>query len=582
MHELPRLRELRRRERDARTVDRLAARPPLAPPLSRDDLDALWRARNFACSSPTALPAFWLAVPRQDKHAVHEARLLLRKWHLGARRGLFSPRVRVALQLLWWQHSDAHAWRRCRVLDQLGDGDFGELLTQLVQALKIENHHDSALARLLIRRGASAPLRVGHRLFWLLRAEMATPHVCERYGVVVAAFLDVSSETFRRMLADQCHVDLLLHACARAVKAEPTKFLRFEAMKKCLCKVNDDLESRHGLLGGFTTPLSPTVVCHRIDVDKCAVLSSKKVPLFISLTHFDDDAGDYLLIYKEGDDLRQDQLALQLVRMLDALWRDHGLDLALEPYGCVATGRDAGFIEVVRDAKTTAEIQVEFGGGAIGAFNDTVVAGYLAAHNPAYRAYERARATFVATCAGYCVATFVLGIGDRHAGNIMVSKSGRLFHIDFGHFLGNFKSKFGVRRERSPFVFTPDMKHVMDYVSFDHREQRSVVAEIQQRQGQAQGAASPRLGFADFEQLCCRAYNVTRQHGSTIALLFALMIPAGMPELQTCDDISYLTDRLALQLSASEAANDFRAEIKNAMATTSRRIDNYIHNLRHA
>lgn len=46
----------------------------------------------------------------------------------------------------------------------------------------------------------------------------------------------------------------------------------------------------------------------------------------------------------------------------------------------------------------------------------------------------------------------------------MINKTnGNLFHIDFGHFLGNVKSKYGIKRERDPFVFTKEMAKFIKY-----------------------------------------------------------------------------------------------------------------------
>lgn len=75
--------------------------------------------------------------------------------------------------------------------------------------------------------------------------------------------------------------------------------------------------------------------------------------------------------------------------------------------------------------------------------------------------YDEAVENFAYSCAGYCCATYVLGIGDRHNDNIMLTERGHLFHIDFGHFLGNFKKVLGVKRESAPFVFTPDFAYVL-------------------------------------------------------------------------------------------------------------------------
>ena len=142
---------------------------------------------------------------------------------------------------------------------------------------------------------------------------------------------------------------------------------------------------------------------------------------------------------------------------------------------------------------------------------------------------------------------------------ILIMVIGQLFHIDFGHFLGNFKWKLGVRRERQPFVFSPEMAYV---VSEDYLLKSS-------------------LQYAEFEGICCRAYNILRNKANFLITLFALMLPAGMPELNEREAINYLRDMLSLDKTDVEANEKLRLELKNCLNSFTRQLDNWLHNLKH-
>uniref|UniRef100_A0A8B9VDP5 phosphatidylinositol-4,5-bisphosphate 3-kinase n=1 Tax=Anas zonorhyncha TaxID=75864 RepID=A0A8B9VDP5_9AVES len=500
--------------------------------LYEHEKDLVWKMRyDIRDQYPQAL-AKLLIITKWNKHEdVAQMISLLQTW----------PELPVlnALELLDFSFPDRYVGSfAINSLKKLTDNELFQYLLQLVQVLKYESYLDCELTKFLLDRALSNR-KIGHFLFWHLRSEMHVPAVALRFGLILEAYCRGSTHHIKVLMKQGEALNKMkaLNDFVKVSSQKATKPQTKEMMHVCM-KQETYLEA----LSHLQSPLNPSIILAEVCVDQCTFMDSKMKPLWIVFNNEETSGGGVGIIFKNGDDLRQDMLTLQMIQLMDVLWKQEGLDLRMTPYGCLSTGDKTGLIEVVMHSDTIANIQLNKSNMvATAAFNKDALLNWLKSKNPG-DALEQAIEEFTLSCAGYCVATYVLGIGDRHSDNIMIRETGQLFHIDFGHFLGNFKTKFGINRERVPFILTYDFVHVIQ-----------------------QGKTNNNEKFERFRGYCEKAYMILRRHGLLFLHLFALMKAAGLPELSCSKDIQYLKDSLALGKTDEEALKHFRLKFNEAL-----------------
>lgn len=542
--------------------------------LTTEEQDLIWKYRFYLCNQKKALTKFLECVNWKLQGEALQALDMMYQW---------APMdVDDSLRLLSpaFKHSSVRKYAVER-LQQATDEDLLLYLLQLVQALKYENFEhitnslklmedkypvtdsltesvsglslkdssdsnipctinyfemckpeDMDLARFLIHR-ASKNFSLANYFYWYLMIECEDQdstikqdiRVRNMYLSVMKTFLmtlyngSIECQRIHAMLTRQQNfIDRLVRVIKIVARESGNRKKKIDKLQALLAE--SDTKFSFMSFEPLPLPLDPSIQITGIIPDKALLFKSALMPS--RLTFMSQNNKEYVAIFKHGDDLRQDQLILQIITLMDKLLRSENLDLKLTPYRVLATSTRHGFVQFVNSVPV-AEILATEGS----------IQNYFRKNHPnenaPYGISTDIMENYIKSCAGYCVITYLLGVGDRHFDNLLLTSTGKLFHIDFGYILG-----------RDPKPLPPPMKLSKEMV-------------------EAMGGVNSDY-YHEFRKLCYTAFLHLRRHANLILNLFSLMVDASVPDIALEPDktVNKVQDKFRLDLGDEEAVHYFQ------------------------
>ncbi|CAN6835972.1 unnamed protein product, partial [Brassica oleracea] len=465
-------RDLKPSNAERKSIQSVLKYPPTRT-LSGDERQLSFRERPFWVSLMTekrALTKFLRCVEWSDVQEAKQAIQLMYKWE--------TIDVCDALELLspLFQSEEVRAFA-VSVLERADDEELQCYLLQLVQAIRFERSDRSRLSQFLVER-ALRNIELASYFRWYVNVEL-TDHVYNKRYHSTYSLLEesmsklppgVNGEDGSKLwqsLVRQTELTAQLCTITREVRnIRGNTQKKIDKLKQLLSEILSELTYFEEPL---RSPLTPSVIIKGIVPGESSLFKSQLNSLRLAFRT--EDEGTCKVIFKKGDDLRQDQLV----------------------YLVLATGHDEGMLEFI-PSRPLAQILSE----------NRSITSYLQKFHPDEHAPFGITATcldtFIKSCAGYSVITYILWIGDRHLDNLLLTDDGRLFHVDFAFILG-----------RDPKPFPPPMKLCKEML-------------------EAMGGADSQY-YTRFKSYCCEAYNILRKPSNLILNLFYLMAGSTIPDI---------------------------------------------------
>ncbi len=438
--------------------------------------------------------------------------------------------VPTLLYLLSGDFSSSHSRAlAARGLFGLSDEIIALVLPLLVSALRFEPFLYNLFSSLLLVRCLRNPA-LTHALFWsLISNSDAQMPQSARFRFLRHTLQSMLDNASARMFVEEAK----LAEALSSISGDENRKKQLDRLLQPFARFDAPVR----------LPLFPTRMVNGLQVEKCKVMSSNAAPL---LLRFDDSSS---IIVKSGDDLRQDMFALLFGRLLASVWRQNGVEASLIVYGVCSTAQKCGMIEAIPNCTTVGSVQ----NGIAGALKKELLVQWFAS-SLGGGDWNALVTNFVQHLAGSCVFEYLLGIGDRHADNILVRADGSIFHIDFAYLMGCKTTIFGIARETQPFTFTPSYLEVLG---------GSLASENGQR----------------FVDLSTRAFLAARKHHYLLSAACIVGLAQESPNLKSSKDLNWILNAFALDKTEAQAAEMWKKLIEKALSSTRQQLNDMAHNL---
>ena len=432
-------------------------------------------------------------------------------------------------------------------LEEHSNEELNFILLQLVQAIRYEDitikEYNTDLVKFLIEKCSKDKI-LASSFFWFISCEADTSdqnpkskkneknEIVEIYELIKKKFMEELNKypEIKKIIENEIEFKEELVK----LSSKLSQISKVDNKKRELRRLLDNDEKVIMQETEHYLPIDPKIKIKGTITQECSVFKSAKCPVKYTFKVTEDtkennlleDKDHFSIMFKYGDDLRQDQLILQTINYMDSLLKKVHLDYEFTSYKVLATSKSDGFVEFVPNSITIYDILQQYSGEM----------------RPYYNVLSKGKKdvlesllnSYINSCAGYCVVTYILGIGDRHLENLMINNKGRLFHIDFGYILG-----------KDPKPYPPPIKLCKEMVD-------------------CMGGKNSKK-FEEFKQKCVNAYWVLRENAKVIVNMFYLMIDSGIPELNNIEILNKLNDKFSPGFDKLQAQNSILSNLEESV-----------------